>query len=191
MGLNEQPNERQQRSKKPIWAAGITAVGLLLLVAFAVAVGRGSGYRRFVSKPLLDGTRYTFLYPEYLTRISENGKGASPNVIANVNLNTPYSGQTQISRFLGWLKMAPSVTAESITVVVFPSKTTVLKDSTESREWPPNFFQRQDQAIKDVRTNNEFVLMYSCEADRIAQYRRNHLSVTSSFRLLHPGEPDP
>src|SRR3712207_3812230 len=50
---------------------------LAALLAAMVAVGLGirsgaPGYRRFVSRPLPDGTRYTFLYPRGLRLAHED-----------------------------------------------------------------------------------------------------------------------
>src|SRR5688500_19227508 len=47
---------------------------------------RPPSFRRFVSQPLPDGSRYTFLYPAHLKNVNENGKGASSNITHNVNV---------------------------------------------------------------------------------------------------------
>ena len=75
------PRARSRRAPAVATMVGIAALVVLL---FAVLVWQpwALRYRRFVSKPLPDGTRYTFLYPAYLQNLQENGKGASPEVAA-------------------------------------------------------------------------------------------------------------
>lgn len=171
----------------------VTPIVLVALVLIALGASRGSGYRRFVSKPLPDGTRYTFLYPEYLTNISENGKGASPSVTATVNISTRFSAQPVMNRFLSWLHMAPSATSDRVSALVIPHRGgPLLKQARHSKEHGGGaVWFSHAETIDDERTQTQFVLAYMCDGDREDQYKSHHLAVASSFRVLPPGAPEP
>lgn len=58
---------RARRGRAAAVAVCLLLASAALFVALRAAVGSGRGeYKRFVSAPLPDGTRYTFLYPAHL-----------------------------------------------------------------------------------------------------------------------------
>src|SRR5688572_4083491 len=101
---------RSRSSRRVLWVV-VLGIGLgIVLVAVNGAVWFASSqpsYRRFVSQPLPDGSRYTFLYPSNLQVIREGRGNPSPGVIANVRLqssgpvNAPPSPSDRLRRLMG------------------------------------------------------------------------------------------
>ena len=127
-----------------LWLLGIgcLAVPLLLLSARS---GSG-GYRRFISRPLPDGSRYTFLYPAYLKYIQENGPSGSTGVTQNVSIynrqvrNSPWDGLRR------WMGLPDAEPMESVTVLVLPQKQGA-GDSRHGREWERGLERRHDEYL--------------------------------------------
>lgn len=180
-----QAAKRRFRVDPLLW----TAAGLILLVAVLLAVLYSGAwplrYRRFVSQPLPDGTRYTFLYPAHLQNIQENGKGASPEVTQSATVWTMNQSESQwdlLRRQWGFPVMSP---AESVSVVVIPLKKKV-KDSRRSERWTRGGQLRHNEHIIDARTCTQFSLYHSCPQAAASQFERYNPTIVKSFRVLPP-----
>ena len=111
---------RRSRHLKYILTLAITVIlaGLML----SVASYRNSQFKRFTSKPLPDGSRFTFLYPAYLKNIVE-GPGGSPGVIHSASIYDRGGEQPGDVNRTPWGSLARQIGfthAESVTAVRFP-----------------------------------------------------------------------
>jgi hypothetical protein len=177
---------RRWRVGTSVW----TAAGLALLIVVILATlwvrPWSTRYRRFVSKPLSDGSRYTFLYPAHLRDIQENGAGASPEVTQCVTVYTSNQSQTDWDRLLRHLGIPILSPAESISVVVIPLKPRRVRDRRWSERWARGGGLRDNEFLVDARTKTQFVLMHSCPSDSAAQFEQNNPVITRSFQVLPP-----
>jgi hypothetical protein len=168
--------------------------GLILLTALIVAVlvmrPWTPRYRRFISQPLPDGSRYTFLYPAHLQNLQENGKGASPEVTGGVNVWTMNQSVSQWGLILGRLGFSVTSPAESVTVVVIPLKSKPVKDSHRTERWERSGGLRQNTYLVDARTRTQYFLYHSCPSTARDQFERHRPVIERSFRVLPP-DPKP
>ena len=167
----------------------MVGIAALVVLLFAVLVWQpwAPRYRRFVSQPLPDGTRYTFLYPAHLQNLQENGKGASPEVAACVNVWTMNQTESGWSQFLSRLGFSVPSPAESVTVVVIPLKTHNVRDGRRTDRWSRFGGLRRNEHIIDARTRTQFSLLHSCPQRAAAQFRTDDPVIARSFRVLPPG----
>jgi hypothetical protein len=157
------------RSRFRVGTSAWFAAGLILLIVvlFTALVMRpwSTRYKRFVSQPLPDGSRYTFLYPAHLRDIQENGAGASPEVSHSVNvynMNLTRSGWSRLLRRCGFSVLSPQ---EAVTVVVIPLKTKRVRERRWSAEWARGGRLRHNEYLVDARTKAQFDLYHDCAAD--------------------------
>src|SRR5258708_40229330 len=111
---------RMFRKHKFVWIL----MGVLAVVAgfLTIAQSNMSNFRRFTSKPLPDGSRYTFLYPAFLKDMNE-GPGGSPEVIVSASVyNRDGEHPFDVNRtpWGTWARKAGFSQAESVSVVVIP-----------------------------------------------------------------------
>jgi hypothetical protein len=173
---------------------------LLLVIGVLIFAGlingtRSQPYRRYVSQPLPDGTRYTFLYPEWsrwpYQFTTANGidiAGECPKYRPNIfeafwdHLSDRYAD-------------APSY-PESIVVEVFGrvygKQSSVKGEQTRTEAWsqhPATYFICHEVTIEDV--DRYFVLHHSCPTGSRYFFDQSDKVVTQSFRVLAPGEKVP
>ena len=146
-----------------------------------------AGFRRFTSKPLPDGSRYTFLYPDYLKDVVE-GPGGSPEVIAGAAVynrggehpedvnRTPWGG---LWRKTGFSK------AERVTVVVIPLKAAHSHEARTYEEWTRGWERRHNDYLEEAHAKYKLQLYYSCAKDA-AQYRQHARIISESLRMVFP-----
>ncbi len=178
---------RSRRSSAVGTVAGIAA---LIVVLFAVLVWQpwALRYKRFVSRPLPDGTRYTFLYPAHLQNTQENGKGASPNVIRSVTVwtmnRTPPTLWDELLRRLGFAVSSP---AEDVSVVVFPVLPRPTRDRRTDERWERMGHLRHNLYLVDARTGLQFSLYHDGPSEATASFAAQDRVIARSFRVLPPG----
>ena len=115
--LGDSEARRQKR-----WIGGLAALAALLAALLAASAWHGdprTGYRRYVSPPLPDGTRDTFLYPARLDLVetdAEHGRRGRASTSLGVCFATPHgllgavgglvtrSGQPRLRGF--WMRSA-------------------------------------------------------------------------------------
>jgi hypothetical protein len=180
------------RFRTGLFAACIAALIATLLVGLAVLllVSWPPRYRRFISQPLPDGTRYTFLYPSHLQNLRENGPGASPNVTSSVAVSTQNQSLSQWDLLRRRLGLPVTSPAESVHVVVIPLKKRVQNSRTSGR-WTKGDIRRHNEHITDARTRTQFSLYHNCPRDAVAQFERHNQIIRRSFRVLPPGDDVP
>jgi len=166
--------------------AGLTA---LVIALFAFGRSRLTGFHRFVSQPLSDGTRFSFLYPEYLSDVVETPGGGSPEVVHSVSVyNRAGEHPYDVNRTpwgTWWRKIGLSH-AENITVVVIPIETANMKDNRSSKEWISGWERRRNEYLDDARSRLRFELYYSCAKDA-PQFKSHSRIIAESFRVLAAG----
>jgi hypothetical protein len=170
--------------------AGFIALVAVLLAAL-IAQPWAPRYRLFVSKPLPDGSRYTFLYPAHLQNMQENGKGASPEVTAGVTVWTMNQSDSTWSQFLSRMGFSVPSPRESIGVVVIPLKTRNVRDGRRTDRWNRFGGLRRNEYLTDARTRTQFILYHSCPASAAAQFAAHDPVIARSFRVLPPGTASP
>jgi hypothetical protein len=108
----------------------------LVIAMFAFGRSQLTGFRRFVSQPLRDGTRFTFLYPEYLTDVIEKPGGLE--VVHSVSVfNRAGEKPWDVNRTLWgtWWRRIGFSQAENLAVVVVPVRVAGEKNKRSSKEW--------------------------------------------------------
>lgn len=180
----------EKRRSGVVWP--IAAAVLLVLILVAGSRAGSSAYRRFVSQPLPDGSRYTFLYPAHLQNVEENGKGASPGVTHTVNVHTRNQNEpvwVPLQRRLGFSSPSP---AEFVTVLVMPVKAAAkVQDSRRQEEWVRGGERRRNEYLTDARTRTKLFLFYSCPKEAPTSFEAHKSVIGQTLRLLPPGAAPP
>jgi hypothetical protein len=176
----------------PLCYAAVLFLLIGLVVATLVMQPWTPRYRSFVSKPLPDGSRYTFLYPAHLQNIQEDGKGASPEATHNVIVWTMNRSTTQWDLILRRLGFPVQSSGESVSVLVIPLKSKTVKDSRRIERWEHGGDLRQNIYLDDARTRTQYLMLHGCPSEARAQFERHHPVIERSFRVLPPDhEPAP
>ena len=157
-------------------------------------------YVRYVSPPLADGTRYTFLRPDYLDEIDFNDGHISRLDWAGTVLQG-----FQADRGISVLERAvPSQLTflfhskdERIVVLVHKSQ---LASPSLAQQRTSKTIKYQDEigtrkvqhaiTISDLRSQRRFDLMHSAD-NGLASFRRDDETIANSFRVLPPGTAVP
>ena len=191
---------RADRSRAPWRVVWVAALGIALVAALgAFRFARSQPhYLRFVSRPLPDGSRYTFLYPRNLQRIREGG--GNPGVIANVRLqsggaiNESPSLWDRLQRLMGLPVPYPG---ESVTVMGYRPKGRISRNSRRHDRWTRGDEVRHNEFIQDSCSQLEFSIYHSCytysasRAAAAAQVEAHGFALVRSFEILPPGSPVP
>lgn len=164
--------------KRSAWLLA-PALGVLLL-ALAMWRGQSAGYKRFVSPPLRDGTRYTFLYPARFALASSSGGDASlydvPQPSGFQLLAMRVRGQTN------YLRMpASEITIQNGSQNGTPST---------SRE----VIRGRGQSIiniTDRRSSSYFFVRHINWGSNLTRFDSEDAVFRSSFQILPPGAPVP
>ena len=161
------------------------------------------GFRRYTSPPLLDGTRYTFLYPSYYANVHQ-GWLDSDHQFGSVRIDcigtkpVPWiaaKGQTPISYYShgkqggAWL----SPHEEFCSVVVGNAAPPLWQGPHPleiDHQWVGENGSHHDFSIKDAHTRYRFEVIHE---DRYtpALFRQTDPVIVGSFRVLPPGASVP
>ena len=158
------------------------------------------GFRRYVSRPLPDGTRYTFQYPTYLKHISQGWLDQS-NQFITVRIDSIGTQPVPWMAVRGGKAVTyclhgagggswPAPHEEFISIVVGHSGEVVFPPGRQSIrrdiQWVGPNGSHHALAITDARTHLRFQLIHE---DRYipALFQQTDPVVTDSFRILPPG----
>jgi hypothetical protein len=173
------------RKHRFIWI--LIAALAVLAVFLTMAYSSMSHFRRYTSKPLPDGSRFTFLYPAYLTDTHE-GPGGSPEVIWSAgahNRSGEHSSDVTRTAWGAFLRRAGLSQADEVSVVVIQLKEKSIKDSRSSEEWVRGWERRHNEYLVDSRSKLKLQLYYSCAQDA-GQFRWHSRIISDSLQLLPP-----
>jgi len=179
-----------------LWLRASVVLLLAAVVVVLVLLGiwssvRPPSYRRFVSPPLPDGSRYTFLYPAHLENMAQ-GAGGSPEVRSSVSVYTANQSLSEwdvLRKRVGFRVPSPG---ENVTVVVIPLKRAPRSSDRRSQRLAGGGRLRHNEYLIDARTKTQLNLYHDCPADAAAQFDAHNPTIVRSFQLLPPGvEPAP
>lgn len=159
------------------------------------------GFRRYVSRPTPEGTRYTFLYPAYMTKISANRPDTKDITYESVSL---YSSPAPVS----WTPVRGGVPVtypapakdsrsppvplnEGISVEVgqkYPPPFLRPTPPRRDRQWAGPDGSHHDIALTDPRTQRRFWLNHDAYFAP-ALFRQTDPVIADSFRILLPTTP--
>ncbi len=170
-----------------LWLVAIaTMLGTVVLVA---SWNKPSGYRRYVSPPLPDGTRYTLLYPAALEPTNRTAR----SVNFYKREQTFLASVVQIVPFLFGTRRAPE-RSEFLTVIHGPLKDreSSLPSSRQEIEGVGKHEAQREVRVVDARAKARFVLFHVIRSQANDRHEvRISPAVTHSFRILPPGVQTP
>ena len=163
--------------------AGLVAAAVLLRLPPAP-----SHFRRYVSPPLPDGTRYTFLYPLYLDNV-RSGWLNGYSVIASVRIDngeeSPTTGD-RLRRLLGLPIPLPH--RGDVTVVVGAVGPRYM--NRPEAQWQGADGSHHTASFVDTRSHMRFLLLHEGQFyPRL--FKQDDPVVIRSFRVLPPGAATP
>lgn len=176
---------------RSIILAAIALVAVILVAVVTFRSGQPS-FHRFVSQPLSDGTRYTFLYPAHLEDVVE-GKGGSPNVTNSVTIYKKHRRKRpSVWQLMGtWLRLAVPTDEESVTVVVIPQKAAIVTASRSNAHGAGSGRLWHDEYLVDARTRTQFSLYHRCPDTSRAEFEAHNPTIAKSLQVLPPGASPP
>jgi hypothetical protein len=151
---------------------------------------RPASYRRFVGG-LPGGSRYTFLYPAYMTDIWQNTP--SPRwrrIVYNVALSSRGEGTFSSLPIVAALLRLVNLPApgENVSLDAEP----VRRSPIQAGRWSSGSAGGGCiERLVDARTRYEITLHYSCPKGAAAIFRRNWPRISQSLAVLPPGAPVP
>lgn len=185
-----QPEKSESRPRR-VWLLG-AAVFFVALAALWLRPPAPEVYTRYLSPPLPDGTRYTFLYPTWMTRVSQQGVGQVQ--VGEAARGGPGANIFQEALRL-WRNRRKSNLAvgQDAFVMVFYRPLKVFKGPDERKEqrWERNGTLRHNIFIADARTKMKFFLFHNGLASERTRFEEIDPVIARSFRLLPPGAPVP
>ncbi len=179
-----------------VWKYLLPAVAVVLVVAAAVAPrpAPATSYRRYVSPPLPDGVRYTFLYPSTLDKVSSHIMPPSykGKYLQLVVISKKESRFLSVALWQNWFKPE----AEFVSVLIEKPATRPLK-SSRLEEHSATYGQGMHMAqiehtvsVDDPRAHEHFRFWHASDFGT-ASFKQHDQVVTNSFRVLLPGDPVP
>ena len=178
------------------WGLRTILLAAFIIVAMIIAAlltynSRPPQFRRFVSQPLPDGTRYTFLYPAHLDRVNEGG-GGSPEVTHSVNV-TKGSWKNEVARDWARTRLGLNLPPdrEIVTAVVIPINSTKVADSRSDARGSDGDRLWHNEFLVDARTKTKFALYHHCPKLAKAQFEASNPTIAKSFQVLPPGAAPP
>lgn len=181
--------------RRRVWLLGVLA--LAMLVVGVVRWNSREVYKRYVSPPLKDGTRYTFLYP---SRMSRNGLGISigsgvrcPSMevhsmaLGDCDNSPPSAVSTFLERFLP--RSASEFGWSGVDVLVSKEDSLWLSGRSETNNDSESFVSRA-LFISDARARLRFKVDCFVLKER-PRAQSEVRTVIRSFRILPPNTPVP
>lgn len=204
--LNKTP--KQVRGIAKAAPIGIT-IGILILayIIGGVVLYSAFPYRRYVSPPLSDGRRYTFLYPQRLRYVHELRPSKNTHTLEQAvtinNLRTPSvnsSADLSVSDLLSdWMTTVfqPGGKHSQSEIIVgvspmAPDQKGQVRDTRkeEKGKVAGPFASFQSIIVEDAGSGRKINVIYSHEVDD-AMFARDSAMLSRSFRVLAPGEAPP
>ena len=168
-------------------------LGLPLLAAFGLLMAAGllgaspNATERYVSVPLADGSRYTFVYPQSMKVEHSDGNGcllrdrnATDRLSTVERLKLKLSGKYAARQSMGNLFL------DEITVQVATQKLPYLDSRSNHVE-----SRRQFLSVEDARSRTYFFISHQGYGSQPDQFKAESATLNESFRVLAPGEAVP
>ena len=167
--------------KRMKWRKWILGAALVVACAESVVLwqrSQGDKYLRYVSEPLADGTRYTFLYPARMRTQRQVAAGGSPASVASpVGIVSAVSSQGHAS---------PS----GCTDLSVQVNTWRFRTKGAGREDKKNFYSHSIHVGQDGSRNQFYLQHRNCDQEE-QPFEREDSVVIPSFQILPPGAPVP
>jgi hypothetical protein len=161
-----------------------------MVVLAASAAPRPPASRRYVSPPLQGGTRYTFLYPNHMGVVREDPFGGDPRIAQSVRLGTTFKKRTFTDALRRWLPFPRRPKHGYVTIIAGPANARRgAQDSRKEQEWVHGSRRYRNLFVIDARSRLRVQLYH--EYSLRPAFTDEDRIVTSSFRLLRPGEAVP
>lgn len=194
------PTPANRRRREALLWLSLVAILLLALPLFAPQPAPRASYTRYVSPPLPDGTRFTFLYPSDLA-LEKNARMLTGS-ISSVQFSTPSPTLASANFLLTEAAiLRDTQPLENVSVMVLPRKWWKYP----KMNFPKMNLRRDDQRVEqyrllglthkvgyrnlilyDARTQTWFLLGYSGTI-KSGHYAAHNATVIQSFRILPPG----
>lgn len=180
----------QLTRKTSPWKYLLFAVAAVMVVGFAV-VPRPippTTYRRYISPPLADGVRYTFLYPATLDDVYSTPVW-TPTKYKILHLVTVSKQESRLpgaALWHTWFKPE----AEFVNVVVEKPTAKPLKISRSETQNRNRVEIIHTVLVDDPRAREHFRFWHASDFGT-ASFNQHDRVVMNSFRILRPGEPIP
>jgi hypothetical protein len=168
----------------------VLCMGLILVLVYQVAVKIvNHDYRRYVSPPLPDGTRYTFLYPKYLKAVRANWFGHSFGMMDSVHIDSGQETFTLLDRLRAWVGI-PYQPRDGFAQVIVGRMAPRFGTSRRETMSTSSTENAHDVILIDGRSHLRLWLTYR-EESHPDQFARDSPVVARSFCVLPPGAPIP
>ncbi len=174
-----------------LWKYLLLAVAAVLVVGFAVVPRPAPPptYTRYISSPLPDGVRYTFLCPSTLDDVSlytfpANYRG---KYLQSLSVSKKESRLPGVSLWHRWFRPE----TEFVFVSVEKPAVRPLRSSRVDRQGVRNRDEIAHRVyVDDPRAREHFMFGHVDDFGTVS-YTQDDPVVTNSFRILLPGEPVP
>lgn len=192
------PREATRPRRLPrlvIVALAFIAVAALVL-ALMTLTPPPTRYHRYVSPPLPDGTRYTFLYPAHLRPMSGRPRTefiaiSDGSITAGPFLRVTLWLRRFIQRPTGYEMLSTQVLPSP------PPSTHWRRLGSAGREQERREIQESRSGmnihvllVSDAHSQHRFIFDHNASG-RTAAFRRDDATIIHSFRVLAPGEKAP
>ena len=168
--------------KRKAWLLAPVLCAIVLVLAMWRV--QGPDYKRFVSAPLKDGTRYTFLYPARYIVIPLSG--ADVTMRDKLRLAPMERLREKLSRYKS---LAGGLSASQLDANVMaqegaPKNSREVMDDDSPPRW-------RETIINDARSKRQFILSHSNFLGGVEPFAYESSAVSQSFQILPPGAPVP
>lgn len=180
-------------------AVALLAGALIAVAVLAIwlTVSRPPSYRRYVSPPLPDGSRYTFLYPAHMEDVAEGGGNPSPGVVQNVTVHNREQSETTWDRLRRGVGLRVMSRGEHVDVLpvqlsldprgrFYGVKDGRARDRRWSDQWARGGLVGHSEYLEVKRLKMRFYLRHGAPANAEAQFRRHNATVAQSLQVLAP-----
>lgn len=174
----------------------VLAVVAVLGAAFwAGAQAVNPSYKRFVSQPLPDGSRFTFLYPARLSHAQQ--EPARPELgltqIVSIKAGQTRSRWDKVRRLLAQVGLLQEREQEYVYASAGPlqAKWRVARDKRWQQDWQGFGVVNRHVYLRDARTDMQITLTHSRQRNKKGRVAPNDPVITNSLAVLAPGAPVP
>ncbi len=186
----------QLTRKTRFWKYLLPAVAAVIVVALAVMPRSvpAPSYRRFTSPAFPDGVRYTFLYPSALDDVLSYSLSANSkySLLQTVTVSQKESRLPGAALWQSWFK--PEAEFVFVTVkkpVIKPLKSSRSEELSERHGNGAHMVEIEHAVLIDDPRAHEHFRFWHASDYGTASFKQHDQVVTSSFRVLMPGEPVP
>lgn len=186
----------QVTRKSRFWKYLLPGVAAVVVIGFAI-IPRPTPpttYRRYISRPLPDGVRYTFLYPSTLDDVLSYSLSANSKykILQTVAVSKKESRLPGAALWQSWFK--PEAEFVFVTVkkpAIKPLKSSRSEEHSERHGKGAHMVEIEHAVLIDDPRAHEHFRFWHASDYGTASFKQHDQVVTNSFRLLLPGEPVP